>query len=277
MFYYTVGTLFWMSKLDQFAKTPQHILKSNIDDSFLFFLSLQNSNDPLIGNITDNSHFKNKELFLGVLSLLILSSLNSAGAVLNSEMSHHHFSPSFYQPATLHLYSNMVTCNSKEFLYLAANFNHFQTWILLPEYENLCLEHISSSSQKKEFLMYAQRMIKNKNIPEAVRILESCVQFQRPEIFRLLSRLLFETDPNKSFYYAERAIFLGDSGAIKLKTDLLDSGRIRSTDQISSTKLQLVSQLLCKLDSGFAFNARHLDESRRKDFITFITGWLYFL
>ena len=62
MFYYTVGTLFWMSKLDQFAKTPKHILKSNIDNSVSFFMSLQDSNDPLIGIITGNSQFKNKEL-----------------------------------------------------------------------------------------------------------------------------------------------------------------------------------------------------------------------
>ena len=108
---------------------------------------------------TDKFQFKNKELFLGVLSLLILSSLNSAGAVLNSDVTNCHFSPSFYQPATLYLYSTMVNSNSKELLYLADHFNHFQTWILLPEYENLCLERISSSSsQKKEFLMYGYRI-----------------------------------------------------------------------------------------------------------------------
>ena len=49
MFYFTIGTLFWISKLQMFANTPKHILKHNMADAIIFLISMQKSDDPLIG------------------------------------------------------------------------------------------------------------------------------------------------------------------------------------------------------------------------------------
>ena len=183
-------------------------------------------------------------------------------------------SPSFYQPFTLHLYSRMLM--SSEMIFLAAQFNHFPSWTLLPEYHDLCLSHLESSSMKKEFLIFAQKKIQMKNIPMAITILKKCEKFQCSEIFRLLARLLFVSDPNAAYNYAEKALSLGDSAALNIKNELLDSGKVESSDQVSSSKLLLISQLLCKLDPCFAYNAESLIAGKRQDFITFITGKLFY-
>lgn len=49
MFYFTIGTLFWIYKLQMFATTPKHILEHNMDNAIIFLISLQQSDDPLIG------------------------------------------------------------------------------------------------------------------------------------------------------------------------------------------------------------------------------------
>ena len=164
---------------------------------------------------------------------------------------------------------------SPELIHLAANFNHFPSWILLPDYHNLCLSHLETSLKKQEFLMFAQKMIQLKNVPKAITILEKCQKFHCPEIFRLLARLLTVSNPNAAYNYAEKAVSLGDSAAILIKKDLLDSGKVVLSDQISSSKLLIISQLLCKLDPIFAYNAESLIVDKRKDFITFITGRLF--
>ena len=99
--------------------------------------------------------------------------------------------------------------------------------------------------------MFAQKMIQLKNVPKAITILEKCQKFHCPEIFRLLARLLTVSNPNAAYNYAEKAVSLGDSAAILIKKDLLDSGKVVLSDQISSSKLLIISQLLCKLEPNF--------------------------
>ena len=105
-----------------------------------------------------------------------------------------------------------------------------------------------------------------------IEVLESCKKFQWPEVFRILARLLVEKDPQKSLMYADLAISLGDSASLKLKADLLDSGKVQCSDQMSSTKLSLTSQLLSKLDPCFAFNVGRSEDIKKTGFISFITS-----
>ena len=120
--------------------------------------------------------------------------------------------------------------------------------------------------------MYAQKRIQSSDKQGAIDILESCKASHWPEVYRILSRLLADTDPQKSLEYADIAISLGDLVSCRLKSDLLDRVTPSSPVQISSTRLLLISQLICKLDASFAYNAGSCDTSQRQRFISFITG-----
>jgi hypothetical protein len=83
-----------------------------------------------------------------------------------------------------------------------------------------------------------------------------------------------DTDPTRFLAYAEIAISLGDLGASKLKSQLLDHVSSFSPIQISSTRLMLISQLLSELDPSCASNAGRCEALQNQGFISFITGIL---
>ena len=201
-----------------------------------------------------------------------MSSLKTAGIISSPDQLCISFSPSFYQPETLTQYSAIIPQYSQELIELAAQFNHFPSWILLPEFKTYCLAHLSVSSKKRDFILYAQRRIQVQDTAGAIEVLESCKKFQWPEVFRILARLLVEKDPQKSLMYADLAISLGDSASLKLKAGLLDSGKVQCSDQMSSTKLSLTSQLLARLDPCFSFNVGRSEEIKKTGFISFITS-----
>ena len=208
------------------------------------------------------------------MSLLILRSLKAAGLTLTNQTVPEVLSPSFYQPATLYEYSNLIPVDSRSILEISAQFNHFHSWAILDEYQTQCLAHLATSTNKNEFLLYAQKRIQASDRKGAIDVLESCKASQWPEVYRILSRLLMDTDPTRSLAYAEIAISLGDLVSSKLKSQLLDRVASVSPIQISSTRLMLISQLLSKLDPGYAANAGRCEALQNQGFISFITGIL---
>lgn len=89
--------------------------------------------------------------------------------------------------------------------------------------------------------------------------------------FRLLARLYLDLDPAKSLLFAEQAVALGDIASEPLLAIILDKIPGNSS-QISNTRLQLISQLLSKIDPAFAFNVSKSEMLKNSGFINFITG-----
>ena len=72
--------------------------------------------------------------------------------------------------------------------------------------------------------------------------------------------------------FANQAFALGDISASKIQADLLDSGLVEGSNQYSSQRLSLTSQLLAKLDPCYSFNVLKNDHLRDSEFITFLIG-----
>lgn len=81
-----------------------------------------------------------------------------------------------------------------------------------------------------------------------------------------------DTDINKSLAYAKQAASLGDSASNKIQADILDSGLIKNTQQLSANRIQLISQLISKLDPFFSYNVLKSDSIKNSGFINFATG-----
>ena len=93
-------------------------------------------------------------------------------------------SPAFYHPGCLKHYLAITTGSKIDLLPLLAQFNHFQAWVQLPEYEQQCVAHLSTSSNKTEFLYYVKKNLELGNKEKATHMLEQCTKFQWPEVFR---------------------------------------------------------------------------------------------
>ena len=181
-------------------------------------------------------------------------------------------SPSFYQPATIYEYSSLVSSDSCELVQLSSQFHHFPSWTLLSEYQSHCLNQLTVSTNKQEFLLYTQKRIQANDRLGAISVLESCKHFKWPEVFRILSRLYMNIDLSKSMEYVDTAISLGDSAAFKIKAELLDLCAPNNKAQMSAERVLLVSKLLSKLDPSFASNANILNSDQKSGFLSFITG-----
>ena len=201
-----------------------------------------------------------------------MSSMRAAGIICTPEQLCTSFSPSFYQPGTLTQYSAFVPQFSQEIVEIAAHFNHFPSMIQIPELKDHCLAHLAVSSKMKDFILYSQKRLQVQDTAGAIDVLESCTKFQWPEAIRILARLHAKDNPQKSLMYAEHAISLGDSASLKLKADLLDSGKVSCSGQMSSTKLSLTCQLLSKVDPCYAFNVNKSEDIKKTGFISFITS-----
>ena len=90
----------------------------------------------------------------------------------------------------------------------------------------------------------------------------------------MLARLYLDLDPVRSLGYAEQAVALGDIASETLLSELLDNFPGNSS-QITKTRLQLISQLISKLHTAFAFHAGKSETLQRSGFINYITGFTF--
>ena len=75
-----------------------------------------------------------------------------------------------------------------------------------------------------------------------------------------------------SLYYSRLATDLGDVHAGAVHAAVLDTSNIQGQDHVSRTRLQLLSQVLAKLDPGFSYNSIKSVNIKKSGFIKFIAG-----
>ena len=80
----------------------------------------------------------------------------------------------------------------EKFLFLS-QFNHFPSWVQLPLFKEHCLEHLSCSSEKKEFLTFSKKLLENGDDQGAIAVLESCSKFDWPETLRYPFTTIFKS------------------------------------------------------------------------------------
>ena len=167
---------------------PHHLRTISIKDTVNLLVTLQLSDNILIGEfILCRLIYLMSLLFLGSLSILLLHGLILFGVNHNPIPDSVCLSPSFYQPLCLHFISKFINPESQDyssFLFLKAQLNHFDSWILLPEYNHACLNYLDSSCSKSEHIKYAQYRLKIGDIGGAILALESCKRDSWPDIYR---------------------------------------------------------------------------------------------
>ena len=67
---------------------------------------------------------------------------------------------------------------------LLAQFNYFPSWVQLPEYDLQCKQHLSSSSNKNDFLLFAKTKLETGDKEAAINTLEATAKFNWPETYR---------------------------------------------------------------------------------------------
>ena len=189
MFYYILGTLYYTSKTQQYFHLPHHHRADLVYKMTSFLSIIQTSDSSMIGTLPlelfpSPSYFYIFLFFLGVLSALLLRSLTATGTQIGSILARVQLSPSFYQPACLVQYTIHIQEPTPDFPLVIAQFNHFPSWAILPEYKQECLSHLLTSSNKNEFLLFAKYCLKHGDTDGAIKILESCNNFNWPEVHR---------------------------------------------------------------------------------------------
>ena len=86
-----------------------------------------------------------------------------------------------------------------------------------------------------------------------------------------------DSDPNKSFAFAQQAAVLGDPSSDKLKSELLDYKGADHSAQMGQARVQTISQLISKLDPVYSFNSLRSEELRKIGFMTFLSGKFHFI
>ena len=206
------------------------------------------------------------------MSELLLKGLTITNQCIGDSLDLVQFSPSFYQPSCLALYAELSTKSCKDYKMLLAQLNHFPSWASLPEYRQQCLHHLTTSTTKTEFLLYAKTQLNLGDQDGAIYTLEICNKFKWPDVLRLLARLYLDSNPTKSHFYAKEAASLGDIPSTKVHANILDSGLVTNVQQLSSNRLHQTSLLLSKLDPCFSYNANEFESIGKSGFITTITG-----
>ena len=123
----------------------------------------------------------------GGLSILLLHGLQIFKVNLPPFPLSLSLSPSFYQPACLHLFTSFSDPSSKlytEFQLLNTQFNHFESWIYLPEYELPCISYLTTSDRKSDHIKFAQSKLKTGDKMGAISVLERCKRDNWPDIYR---------------------------------------------------------------------------------------------
>jgi hypothetical protein len=111
---------------------------------------------------------------------MILQSFTKNGIPFNPLLTLQHLSPSFYQPTCL----AEMSLGHLDLDLLLAQFNYFPAWTRLPQYEQPCLHHLASSTDKKEFLLLVKSQLNLGKIPSAISILETCSKFNWADTHR---------------------------------------------------------------------------------------------
>ena len=94
-----------------------------------------------------------------------------------------------------------------------------------------------------------------------------------------MARLYLGTDPDRALYYAKKSTDNGDTLGFSVLAEVLDyvsGSSIDTPSLISTSRVQLISQIIVKLDPSFASNVGSCANLEKSGFIRFITG-LYFL
>ena len=91
-------------------------------------------------------------------------------------------------------------------------------------------------------------------------------------LHRLLSRLLMDSCPSLALKYATHAEELGDIGGASVHASILDMPSSHASTHTSATRARLISQLISKLDSPFAYHVSMSEKLKNSGFISFITG-----
>ena len=91
-------------------------------------------------------------------------------------------------------------------------------------------------------------------------------------ILRLLGRLFSDTDTSLSLQYLRLATDLGDVHAGSVHAAVLDTNNLQGQDHITRARLQLLSQVLVKLDPAFSYNSIKSEIIKQSGFIQFIAG-----
>ena len=89
-----------------------------------------------------------------------------------------------------------------------------------------------------------------------------------------MARLYLSSDPAKSLLYANQATALGDMPAAAVHADVLDTSMVPDSNQVSTNRLRMTSQLLAKLDPCFSYNVSSSEKIKESGFIRYITGMI---
>ena len=130
--------------------------------------------------------------FLGILTGLLLSQLRKNGILINQALTYTQLSPSFYQPDTIFQYSFHLnqTITSHDLLWLASAFNHLPAWVLLPEFFQVCHSSFKTPRLKNDYLLFAKALLQAGETTATIHFLESCLEYQWPEIPRSFIHLI---------------------------------------------------------------------------------------
>ena len=78
-----------------------------------------------------------------------------------------------------------------------------------------------------------------------------------------------------ALHYSKLAAGLGDVHAGAVHAAVLDASHPQGQDHVSRTRLQLLGQVLVKLDPAFSYNSLKSEKVRQSGFIPFILGMEY--
>ena len=131
-------------------------------------------------------------LLLGILTGLLLSQLRNRGILINQALAYTQLSPAFYQPHTVLQYSFHLNqpITSYDLLWLASSFNHLPAWVLLPEFFQVCHSYFKTPRLKNDYLLFAKALLQAGETTDTICLLESCLEYQWPEIPRFFLHLI---------------------------------------------------------------------------------------
>ena len=92
-------------------------------------------------------------------------------------------SPSSYQPDCLSEFAKLAPLVS--FTPLLCQLNNFDSWMLTPEHHSTCMNYLSTSDSKKDFVKFVQNRVMAGDIEAAIVALELGKRDCWPEIYRL--------------------------------------------------------------------------------------------
>ena len=233
--------------LAQRKNTPIHLFRNHSSSAISLFVCLQLENNTLNG----------------VLTGILLDYFCTCGISVPEVW----LSSSFYLPGNILKYSKICSSFDKEsFISLASSFNCLDAWILQSSnsyYINICVSHCINTP------------FQLRNIQVATKILEYGKRFDSPVIYRLLSRMCYQSSPSLALVYSRKAIELGDIESKDILASLVDNPIIPKSincGQISNNRLNLICHMLSRLDPVFVRSLQSSSQIQHLKFSTFISG-----